>query len=61
MKVALKDQPERLPEPPSGMVEVRSNGVVEWLKVEDEERMRNELDVAPEDNAQPTEEAFDIF
>ena len=43
------------------MVEVRSNGAVEWLKVEDEERMRNELDVAPEEDAQPAEEAFDIF
>ncbi len=61
MKVALKDQPERLPDPPAGMVEVRSNGAVEWLKVEDEERMRNELDVAPEEDAQPAEEAFDIF
>ena len=61
MKVALKDQPERLPEPPAGMVEVRSNGAVEWLKVEDEERMRNELDIAPEEDAQPAEEAFDIF
>ena len=61
MKVALKDQPERVPDPPAGMVEVRSNGAVEWLKVEDEERMRNELDVAPEEDAQPAEEAFDIF
>ena len=61
MKVALKDQPERLPDPPAGMVEVRSNGAVEWLKVEDGERMRNELDVAPEEDAQPAEEAFDIF
>ena len=61
MKVALKEQPERDLDPPEGMVQIKANGVVEWLKVEDEERMLSELDIAPEQDAQPDEEAFDIF
>ncbi len=61
MKVALKDQPERDLDPPAGMVQVKANGVVEWLKAEDEERMQSELDSLPEQDAQPDEEAFDIF
>ncbi|RZA20018.1 MAG: penicillin-binding protein 1A [Lysobacteraceae bacterium] len=61
MKVALKDQPERDLDPPQGMAQVKANGVVEWLKVEDEERMQSELDIVPEQDAQPDEEAFDIF
>ena len=72
MRVALKDQPERNPEPPDGMVKVSvgaggrllpaaSGGVIEWVKAEDLERM--ERYSAPDTNAsaQPDEEAFDIF
>ena len=61
MKVALKDQPERDLEPPAGMAQVKANGVVEWLKVEDQERMQSELDNLPERDSQPGEDAFDIF
>jgi penicillin-binding protein 1A len=61
MKAALKDQPQRDLEPPPGMVQVKSNSVVEWLKVEDQERMQSELDAIPEQDAQPGEEEFDIF
>ena len=72
MRVALKDQPERNPDPPAGMVQVSvgaggrllpatSGGVLEWVKTEDLDRMEsyNEPDIDP--NAQPDEEAFDIF
>ena len=61
MKAALKGQPERDLEPPAGMVQVKANGVVEWLKVEDQERMQSELDTIQDQDAQPDEEAFDIF
>ena len=61
MKTALKEQPPRDLEPPAGMVEVKANGVVEWLKVEDQERIQDELDAMPDQDAQPDEEAFDIF
>ncbi|MFT4178883.1 MAG: penicillin-binding protein 1A [Thermomonas sp.] len=61
MKAALKDQPERGLDPPDGMVQVRANGVVEWVKVEDEARMLEELDMFPAEDAAPAEEAFDIF
>ncbi len=61
MKAALKDQPKRDLEPPEGMVQVKANGVVEWLKIEDQERMQSEFDAMPEEDAQPQEEAFDIF
>ena len=61
MKVALKDQPARDLEPPEGMVQVQANGVVEWVKAEDQERMQSEFDAMPEEDAQPSEEAFDIF
>ena len=61
MKAALKDEPARDLDPPQGMVQVKANGVVEWLKVEDEERMQSELETIPEADAQPDEEAFDIF
>ena len=71
MKTALKDQPERIPDPPDGMIMVgvgangrllpEGGGITEWVKIEDLERM--ETDLAPEEdlNAQPAEEAFDIF
>ena len=61
MKAALKDEPARDLDPPQGMVQVKANGVVEWLKVEDEERMQSELEAIPEADLQPDEEAFDIF
>ena len=61
MKTALEDQPERDLDPPAGMAQVKSNGVVEWLKVEDQERMQSELDTIPTQDAQPDEDAFDIF
>ena len=69
MRVALKDQPIAANEPPAGMVRVyvdnsghmstEGGGLVEYVKVEDLERMRNNLDfLGPE---QSDEEAFDIF
>jgi len=61
MKVALKDQPERDLDPPAGMAQVKSNGVLEWLKVEDQERLQSDFDSTPQRDAQPDEEAFDIF
>ena len=72
MQVALKGQPERLPEPPAGMVKVGvsangrllpggEGGIVEWVKAEDLQRMEEESLVEPELDEQPTEESFDIF
>ena len=72
MEAALKDQPERLPDPPDGMVKVGvsaggrllpggSGGITEWVKVEDLQRMEAETDLGPDYEARPTEEAFDIF
>ena len=72
MKAALKDQPERLPDPPEGMVKVGvsaggrllpggSGGITEWVKVEDLQRMEAEMESDMDYDAQPTEEAFDIF
>ena len=72
MRVALKDQPERNPDPPAGMVQVSvgaggrllpgtSGGVVEWVKAEDLERMESYTQPDADPNAQPDEEAFDIF
>ncbi len=69
MRVALKDQPIAVNEPPAGMVKIYvdgsghvstdGGGVAEFVKVEDLDRMRNNLDfLAPE---QRDEEAFDIF
>ncbi len=72
MRAALKDQPERDPEPPTGMVQVSvgaggrlspggSGGVVEWVKAEDLERMESYAEPDVDPNTQPDEEAFDIF
>ena len=71
MQTALKDQPERLPDPPAGMVKVSvspsgrllpdGGGIVEWVKAEDLQRMEEESLVEPEIEAQPAEESFDIF
>lgn len=72
MQAALKDQPERLPDPPAGMVKVSvspsgrllpggGGGIVEWVKAEDLQRMEEESLAEPEIEEQPAEEAFDIF
>ena len=69
MRVALKDQPIASNEPPPGMVKVyvdnaghmstEGGGLAEFVKVEDLERMRDNLDfLGPEGNE---EGAFDIF
>ncbi len=59
MRVALKDKPIARNDPPSGMVQVTSNGATEWVKVEDAERIQ--YDDFGDENAVPDEEAFDIF
>ena len=71
MRVALKDAPIAANEPPEGMIRVAvtaggrllpttsEGGIVEYVKVEDLERMESALDL-PYDDA-PAEEAFDIF
>jgi penicillin-binding protein 1A len=72
MRVALKDQPERNPDPPTGMVQVTvgaggrlmpgsSGGVVEWVKAEDLDRMDTYSAPVTDPNAQPDEQAFNIF
>ncbi len=69
MKVALEGQPVTPNEPPEGMVKVYvdgsgrvstfGEGLAEYIKVEDLERLQNNLDyLAPE---HMDEEAFDIF
>ncbi|HEY5802706.1 MAG TPA: penicillin-binding protein 1A [Lysobacter sp.] len=71
MRVALKDQPIVLNEPPEGMVKVsvsasgalvpgEGGGIVEWVKAEDLERMQSYVDYGPAETA-PAEEEFDIF
>jgi penicillin-binding protein 1A len=60
MRVALKDKPVATNEPPDGMVQATLNGVTEWVKVEDMDRIQDYDLYGPED-AVPDEEAFDIF
>ena len=60
MRVALKDQPIARNEPPEGMVQISHNGVSEWVKIEDAERIQTE-DIFNTEQAVPDEEAFDIF
>ncbi|GAB3347690.1 penicillin-binding protein 1A [Lysobacter tyrosinilyticus] len=71
MRVALKDKPVAVNEPPQGMVKVSvaangtllpegNGGVVEWVKAEDLDRMETYVDYGPQDTL-PTEESFDIF
>jgi len=60
MRVALKDKPIASNDPPDGMVQATLNGVTEWVKVEDMERIQDYDLYGPED-AVPDEEAFDIF
>ena len=59
MRVALKDAPANLPDPPAGMVETVINGATEWVKVEDLDRLQ-EQDFF-DDSAAPDDSAFDIF
>ena len=73
MRVALKDQPELIVEPPQGMVKVGvsaggqlipgGGGITEWVKAEDLERMESYIDYGPEpeQEATPAEETYDIF
>src|SRR5690606_10390923 len=71
MRTALEGQPERIPDPPDGMVKVsvsasgrllpEGGGIVEWIKTEDLERMENDMAAEPDMDAMPSEEAFDIF
>ena len=72
MRIALKDQPARLPEPPEGMVKVSvsasgrllpgvDGGITEWVKAEDLQRMEEDMLEAPEEEAAPAEASFDIF
>jgi penicillin-binding protein 1A len=71
MRVALKDKPLAVNEPPNGMVKVSvaangallpegSGGVAEWVKAEDLDRMETYVDYGPQDTV-PAEESFDIF
>ncbi|MBN8225307.1 MAG: penicillin-binding protein 1A [Xanthomonadales bacterium] len=69
MRAALEGQPIASNEPPPGMVKVyvdgsgrmstEGGGLAEYVKVEDLERMRDNLDFPGDDQAD--EEAFDIF
>jgi penicillin-binding protein 1A len=70
MRAALEDRPEVELEPPQGMVQVSvgaggrlveggQGGVVEWVKVEDLERMQTAVEYSEE--AARQEDAFDIF
>ncbi|SBV36710.1 fused penicillin-binding protein 1a: murein transglycosylase; murein transpeptidase [uncultured Stenotrophomonas sp.] len=58
MRVALKDAPIVRNDPPSGMVEATVNDAVEWIKVEDLDRLQ-EFDF--DQNEQADDAAFDIF
>jgi penicillin-binding protein 1A len=60
MRTALKDQAIAQNDPPDGMTQVTSNGVVEWVKVEDLERIQSE-EIYNTDDAMADEAAFDIF
>ena len=72
MKIALKDVPIAANDPPNGMVKVAvtasgqllpatgSGGIIEYVKVEDLEKMETYVDYGSDD-ALPSEESFDIF
>ena len=60
MRVALKGKPLAKNDPPEGMVQVNLNGVTEWIKAEDLDRLQDFDAFGPQD-AVPDEEAFDIF
>ncbi|MGV8960955.1 MAG: penicillin-binding protein 1A [Stenotrophomonas sp.] len=59
MRVALKDAPIARNDPPSGMVEATLNGVTEWVKTEDLDRLQ-EFDFDQHDQ-KADDAAFDIF
>ncbi|KRG74033.1 peptidase [Stenotrophomonas ginsengisoli] len=59
MRVALKDTPLNMPDPPSGMVQTVVNGATEWVKVEDMDRLQEQDFFS--DTAAPDDSAFDIF
>jgi penicillin-binding protein 1A len=71
MRTALEGMPVAVNEPPDGMVKVAvsasgrllptnsDGGLVEWVKVEDLERMESTFEDV--DDEIPAEEAFDIF
>lgn len=73
MKVALKDVPVAPNEPPANMVRVvvsadgrlmaseSGGGIVEYVKVEDLERMESFVDYGDYGDDMPDEQAFDIF
>lgn len=73
MKVALKDVPIAANDPPEGMVKVAvtasgqllptegSGGIIEYVKVEDLERMETYVDYGSSDEAVPSEDSFNIF
>ena len=73
MRKALKDVPIAPNEPPPGMVKVAvtaggqllpttgSGGIVEYVKVEDLEKMETYVEDYGADDAMPSEESFDIF
>ena len=59
MRVALENQPIARNDPPAGMVEATLNGVTEWVKVEDLDRLQD-FDFQPREQ-QADDAAFDIF
>ncbi len=73
MKTALKDVPIAANDPPDGMVKVAvtasgqllptegSGGIIEYVKVEDLERMETYVDYGSADEAAPSEDSFNIF
>ena len=73
MKTALKDVPIAPNDPPEGMVKVAvtasglllptegSGGIIEYVKVEDLERMETYVDYGASDEAVPSEDSFNIF
>ncbi len=60
MRVALKDVPLAENEPPAGMVQATLNGAVEWVKVEDMDRL-TDYDLNLQNTPQADAAAFDIF
>ncbi len=73
MKVALKDVPIAANDPPEGMAKVAvtasgqllptegNGGIIEYVKVEDLERMETYVNYGAGEDAAPSEESFDIF
>jgi penicillin-binding protein 1A len=61
MRAALKEQPVAANDPPEGMVQTSTNGVTEWVKTEDLERIQSEESYDTGENQTADEAAFDIF